>query len=54
MMTGNNMFVGFDNMWAYVKGLEDRVRSLEGTVEALTEELRKAKEGQRQQDGGAS
>lgn len=37
---GGVRFAGTAEVWAYIKGLEERVRSLEGTVEELREELK--------------
>lgn len=38
---GGARFTGSaESVWAYIKGLEERVRSLEGTVEELREELK--------------
>jgi len=37
---GGARFAGNADVWVYVRGLEERVRSLEGTVEELREELK--------------
>ena len=53
-MGGARFAGGAESVWAYIKGLEERVQSLEGTVEKLREELKQKSQQSPQETSSSS